>query len=93
MTWTITEHLFKAIEKAMKSDPRAGKSSSGEVATILVTLGIRVAETGKVMGGAIRLLASSMPSLQPDEEKAVAEVRQAYASLRRVEARNLMKPN
>jgi hypothetical protein len=87
MTWTIGSYLFDTIEAALAEEPRAQATPAGELALVLVTLGIRVAEVAKLAGGSQRVIVSCLPGLQPDEKKAIAAVREAYASARRVKQR------
>lgn len=87
MTWTIASYLFDTLDAALRREPRALATPPAETATILITLGIRLAEVSKVPGGALGVIAACLPGLQPDEEAAVAAIREAYAALRRVKQR------
>ena len=87
MTWTITAYLFDTLRKAIANEPRAYSADAREASSALFTIGLQIAEGAKLPWSTAQFIACHLPTFEPDEEQAVAEVRQAYAALRRVKER------
>ncbi len=78
----MLQRLYNAVVVAMEVENSHG-SDPDAVATAIAGLACSIAEASCVRGGALLVLTSHMPNAEPDEEKAVAAVRSAYAAARR----------
>jgi hypothetical protein len=79
----VTDRLYDLISAAPVVENQHG-TDPVEVSMAIAGLACSVATASGIGGGALSVLVTNMPIAEPDEEKAVAAVRAAYASARRV---------
>jgi hypothetical protein len=77
----MVSRLYKAIGDALGVE-NVHASDPGDVATAIVGLGYLIAKSSNIGSDPLSVLTSNIVAAEPDEEKAVAAVRRAYAANR-----------